>query len=487
MVFGWLFLSYAYFFQGGGWNPNSRLDLTRAIAERGSIAIDAYVGNTDDWARSVGEPGDGADHADAAHGEPGGHYYTNKAPGLSFVAVPFYAATSALLRSATADSTAKLRTSGYVANLGANALPSAALGVLSFCALGWAGIAGARTRAVLAVAFGLGTLGFPYSTAFYAHQPAAVASFASFAALWRAREATRPQALGLAAGAAAGTAVLFEMSTVLIIAGIGAIALGDARARRALPAFVAGGLPFALALGLYNQAAYGSPFETHIAHANPAIEARIDGALFAAPPLSRVYELTFSRYRGVFFSSPLLLLAFAGFAALWRRDRFVAAVCAAVPTAFFALILCFNAWNGGWAPGPRYLIPALPFLFLPAAFGALRWPAAALGLAGVSIAMMTLVALVAVEVPTTVEDPIFGFALPLLGEGQVSANSQELDAYWFAHDYAELDAAPTWASFNLGELLWFGSRWSVLPLFAAWAAFAVGVARLPDDEAGQAP
>ena len=76
MVFGWLFLSYAYFFQGGGWNPNSRLDLTRAIAERGSIAIDAYVANTDDWAHSGGQ---------------GGHYYTNKAPGFSFLAVPFYA------------------------------------------------------------------------------------------------------------------------------------------------------------------------------------------------------------------------------------------------------------------------------------------------------------------------------------------------------------------------------------------------------------
>ena len=35
-----------YFFAGGGWNQNSQFDLTRAIVERHTFAIDAYAGNT---------------------------------------------------------------------------------------------------------------------------------------------------------------------------------------------------------------------------------------------------------------------------------------------------------------------------------------------------------------------------------------------------------------------------------------------------------
>ena len=76
LVFAILFCAYAYFFQGGGWNPNSRLDLTRALAERQTIRIDAYRGNTADWARRDG------------------HFYTNKAPGLSFASAPFFLAAA---------------------------------------------------------------------------------------------------------------------------------------------------------------------------------------------------------------------------------------------------------------------------------------------------------------------------------------------------------------------------------------------------------
>ena len=65
----WLFLltfvTYAYFQAGGGWNQNSQFDLTRAIVERHTFAIDGYTRNTGDV---------------AAHG---GHVYTNKSPGLS--------------------------------------------------------------------------------------------------------------------------------------------------------------------------------------------------------------------------------------------------------------------------------------------------------------------------------------------------------------------------------------------------------------------
>src|SRR5216684_2658014 len=62
----WLFLltfvTCAYFFAGGGWNQNSQFDLTRAIVERHTFAIDAYAANSGDVAFARG------------------HVYSNKSP-----------------------------------------------------------------------------------------------------------------------------------------------------------------------------------------------------------------------------------------------------------------------------------------------------------------------------------------------------------------------------------------------------------------------
>src|ERR1700756_5856400 len=63
--------SFIYFYEGGGWNQNSRFDLLRAIVERHTLQIDAYHQNTGDKAHFAG------------------HYYSDKAPGLVFLAVPF--------------------------------------------------------------------------------------------------------------------------------------------------------------------------------------------------------------------------------------------------------------------------------------------------------------------------------------------------------------------------------------------------------------
>src|SRR6516164_3054864 len=65
-----LFLSYAYFYEGGGWNQNTRFDLVRAVVEDRTVRIDVYHENT----------------LDKSH--VGTHYYMDKAPGASLVAVP---------------------------------------------------------------------------------------------------------------------------------------------------------------------------------------------------------------------------------------------------------------------------------------------------------------------------------------------------------------------------------------------------------------
>jgi hypothetical protein len=81
-----ILISYAYFHHGASWNQIARVDPILSFVEPGTpdhqtLRIDHFVvlpesgRNTGDWARNprVGE-----------------HYYSNKAPGPSFLGVPIY-------------------------------------------------------------------------------------------------------------------------------------------------------------------------------------------------------------------------------------------------------------------------------------------------------------------------------------------------------------------------------------------------------------
>src|SRR5579864_5963953 len=107
------FFSFLYFYEGGGWNQNSRFDLLRAIIERHTLQIDAYHENTQDKAHFLG------------------HYYSDKAPGLVFLAVPFALAARPVLRSAGVDPQSPRGevALSYVVSAGAVALPTALAGV----------------------------------------------------------------------------------------------------------------------------------------------------------------------------------------------------------------------------------------------------------------------------------------------------------------------------------------------------------------------
>jgi hypothetical protein len=449
IVFVTLFVSYAWFFQGGGFNPNSRLALTRALAESGTLTIDAYP-HTGDWA------------------EFDGHRYSNKAPAFSFLAAPIWRLVAGDVHGD------ELSLPAWVVNVLLNALPSALLGVLIIQCLGQVGIEDPPLRALTSLCYGLGTLAFPYATALYAHQPAAVASFAAFAWLVRPQPTRAGAAL---AGAAAGLAVTLELSAglVAIILGLWLLA---ARERRALCLpYIAGGVPFALALAAYNAAAFGSPFDFWFEHANPGVEVRVDGQLFGLPNPITALELLVLPYRGLLLTSPVLLLALFGWRRLRRAAPAAALLCAAIPLAFLALVSSFHAWYGGWAPGARYLVPALPFLCLPLAHGIARWTRCGAVLGGLSVACMLAFTATAVEVPAGFAIPLLDFAWPHLLDGQIAVNPQTLDALYPPDAYAAGGGPRNDASFNLGELFFARGLASLLPLLAVWAAAALLLAR----------
>jgi hypothetical protein len=478
-LFVLVFVAYAWFFGGAGWNQNSTFDLTRALVEQQTIRIDGFPPNTGDYARVDGR------------------IYSNKPPGLSLLAAIPYALAYAVESDPAAPMT-QIRNLYFV-----TVTTCATTGALLIAAffLYARGIGASRVASLaVSLALAFGTYLFAFSTLFFAHVPSACFLFLSFAL---ARK--RP----LLSGTAAGLAVLCNYTSVLalpaiallVVAGRGTMGpmgqMDEEHASRPtaqpphrptaqLLRWAAGGAPFALILGAYHQAAFGSPFKSATEMQNPMFnQQELLFGFLGIPKLSVLYELTFGPYRGLFFLSPVLLAAFAGAFYMAKRKelrRELAAI-AFIVVSLFLMNASFNGWHGGAAIGPRYILSVVPFLGVLMLFAPVRLRSVWIALAVVSFAF-NFVAVAVNPMPSwKIERPVDRYLIPLfvtgrLGDepltnpvpdwklmlGHVSVLSQAPDeGYPFMHHPAG-SRESFWSSFNLGELLWPGSPLSTLPV-----------------------
>jgi hypothetical protein len=376
-------LAYASLPQGIGWNQNAHYALVRALAD-GTAVVDPYRDETGDVAWVDGR------------------YYSTKPPGLAFATLPSYVA---LEGTGTLDLMARLpgladEAVGALWALGlVGCVLPGALVLLLVARLGDLVAPGYGTAA--AVAIGAGTLLLPFATLFFAHVLSAALGFAAFAALWLERErgnAIRP-AVALGAGVLAGLAVVAHYSLAVVAAIVGLYALTTRPRLRNGLLFGGGALAGVAPLALYNWWAFGSP--AHLSYrgavraggasGHDVLGANASGFFgVGTPSLAEASELLFGKV-GLVTLSPVVVASAAGLVLLFRRRRAEALVVAGVA---LALIVCNSGYVdplGGFSPGPRFLIPILPFLGVPVALALQRFPAASIALAAVSIALMVAV------------------------------------------------------------------------------------------------
>lgn len=158
---------------------------------------------------------------------------------------------------------------------------------------------------------------------------------------------------------------------------------------RALGRVVAGAavafVPWAALLLWHNAVRSGSPFNTGYGEAIGGI------GLFEGRLLEGFYGLTLSPGRSVFFFSPVLLVALAGWSRYFVEHRAHARLALALVLAIAVPHMMFPVWWAGGFWGPRYLVAVTPLLLLPAG----PWLQAALANAD-RAARATRVALVSV-------------------------------------------------------------------------------------------
>jgi len=445
---------YAWFFQGGGGNQNSQFDSIRAIVERGTVDITPFAANTED------------------SGEYKGRIYSNKLPGLAFAATSFYLAAYHLELFFGIDPASFVATnfnSEWITFM-VSGVPGVLL-VLTLFLHFRRKKASTYEALFLASAFGVGSLLLPYSGVMMDHLLTACVLFAS----WHIVSAPELRAnLAIAAGLLSGMAILTD---ALAWPAAGLVFLYVvAKQRHAFKPFLLGALPLVLALLEYNYLCFDSILRTN--HSIMADEFKtpgyLSGVLYWPEPI-RLFWLTIHPFRGLFYCCPVLLIGLLSLR--WPLRIQDSGWETAIPLLIFAYYLLFNmsfnGWTGGWAFGPRYLIPAMAFLYAFALPGYRRFRAVSCGLAAISAVFMLSVTAVNVMLPAhnsgppppMTTNPVFDSIRDLLA-GQISVSTQVIlsDTPDFVHS--------KWASYNLGELIGLTGLWSLLPVMPAFLGFA---------------
>jgi hypothetical protein len=418
------FVTYAYFHQReGGWNENSRFALTYAVCFDHTFTIDAYhegVVPTKDKAVF------------------GGHFYTEKAPGSSLWAVPACARHASLGRLLGIPWTVSL--SRYVMRVLALSLPAAAF-LLLFWRVAFALTGDLSASLWAAAAYGFGTQALPYATVYTGHLLSGLFCFVAFALGFALRSGwgKRRGLLAALAGLALGWTVLTEYQAGLIALVVLVYVLVHLRGRGEVAAFLLSGLVPMAFLAWYNSACFGSPFHLsyHYTYYPLFREYMAEGAESVTyPHLTVFYGITISKYRGLFFVSPVLALGLYGWWLMWRTRRWrrEALVVAAAVAAYFAFVSSIHVdqWPGGSAFGPRFLIPVIPFLALPLVFAYRRQKALFFTLVAVSIAAQFMATATEPQPHESIMDPLFEVILPrfLVSEFMSVANWGTVAGLW---------------------------------------------------------
>jgi len=386
-----LLFAYGFFRQAPAWNELSRYDLVRALVEDGTTRIDRFHENTGDKAFFEG------------------HYYSDKAPGTALLGVPAYVVTAAVWEVAGEG---PLDESSAVAALAfaVSGVPTVLTVLLLLRFL--RSVVEETWALVIAAGFALGSLAFPFATMLFGHAGSSLFLFAAFYLLWRWRTdrgAWRPVVAGLSAGAA----VMVEIPVALGVAILGAYALwlGWGTSIR----FVLGALAPLGVLAGYNWISFGGPFRLGYQYATNFAEQNRQGIVSIVwPTWSNAADLLFGP-RGLVRLAPWFVFAPLGALALrTHRLRAEIVIALAICTAF--LVYNSGALNplGGWTPGPRYLVPALPFAAILIAQSPERVRPAIATLIAVGILFMVIATVTMPNAPEAYEDPLAELWLPRL-------------------------------------------------------------------------
>jgi len=286
---------------------------------------------------------------------PDGHLYIRKGIGVSLLALPLVWMGMIVPIWGAATTT-----------LVFNALVTAATGVLMLRYLQVLGYDD-WVALVACLTFGLATPAWPYAKTFFSDPLAGLCLLGAALALLRFRQSGHPintfwagLALAVAVAVRYANAIVVPLYALLLVK-YQTSALKSPHPgrqdRQIWHAWVAFGAPLAataVALAYYNLARYGNPLNTGY----------LPEESFSGVWLQGIAGLLVSPGRGLFLYAPVLLTTLAAAPAFFRRHRAEAALAWAMILVHVLLYGKWFMWHGGYAWGPRFMVPTLPFFVI---------------------------------------------------------------------------------------------------------------------------
>ena len=470
-----LIFCYGYFVTPAGTNTISRYDMIYALMH-GPAIIDPHAGNTIDIS--------------FYHG----HYYSPRSLGLSLLAVPILFIWSHITNIDQLQSFKGLTI--QIAVLSAfTVMPACVVGALTlkrFVERLRPQLAETPLPMVVAGAFALGTIAFPFGATLFSEAFGGALAFIGFYLIYRARSQPQPWRRVFVGGLLVGFAVISEYPVGLVMLILFGYVLVSFAGRRLsmLLTFLAGIAPSALLLGWYNWFAFGNPLNLSYGFVtDQEFSGQHQGFFGITLPHPDGLWAILVYPRGILLESPFLLLIPLGLAR-WlggylRQQRLLASSqpttrlgrwwrwLAATPEGWVALAMCvlyplvissyFIPMAGENLPGPRLLTPLLPFACLALIWvvdDARRWVRWFF-----SISLCYAVALAFIFVASGVRELSTYQAFPIA------------DLYWPVMHTGYVPAQNGMTPPNIG-VLWFAlpqglSLYVALAPLAIWTFFAV--------------
>jgi len=419
----------AFAFIGPGYevlknNPVPRLGLVFSIINEGSLHIDEYANFSPDKAFFAG------------------HYYSDKAPGLSLMAVPFVAPLIAAAKALGVDS-APLRDgqftdfallAGYLASIATSGIAVALAAAAAFLLAQHFGLT-RQAALVGSLGYGLATPAFGWATMFVGHAMTGACLFLGFTLTAICDPDSTPPRRRVLLGAAIG-GLLTWACVVEYTTGLSAIVVGlfglnrllrchRAAAGHVLAGVAAGTAAALLPLLVYNQLAFGNPLSIGYEYV-VGFDTMKQGTMgFALPRLWVAWQLLFGTYRGLFWLALVLCVLPLAWRAAWRRlpHDFVA-VLVIIPLLTLVVNAGYFEWAGGASTGPRHLVPALAFagFALAPLWDSLRSPAARgtlFALLALSAVLSVICASVTMGAPNPLSDGLLAYMLRHFAAGDI--------------------------------------------------------------------
>jgi len=362
LVFLMVVIGYGYFSCEQDVNINSRLALVKAFVDEGRFEIDSYH-NTELYT------------FDKAYFN--GHYYSDKAIGTSVLGViAYYPVRSIYVREGIRLTTGLFRE--WLTFL-AVSLPTALIAPFLYVLIKQ--ITASTTRSlIITLAISLGTPLYKYGTAFYGHTLAAMFFFLAFL-IWfyarRRRSISLP--LTFLSSLLLGFMVITEYPTAVLALLLSLYILFTLYQSKQLfnwkiYAIIAAGFIIPIFIQLYyNISIFGTPFITGYSYESNELFRAAHATSFMGigwPDLRIALYQTFHPSLGIFWQSPILLLAMIGWIFMAKKEEYRAEMYFTLfaIVLFILLISGYYMWWGGGAFTPRHLIPILPLFALPLAF-----------------------------------------------------------------------------------------------------------------------